>query len=319
MVVREKLLAVRSAISRPARLLVAVAASGLLLAGCGSGPGQAGAAAIVGDTRVPVTEVQSWFNAVMAKEPGLKPQLKEQGQMDELGRQLATFAVRQQLTKQAARDENLTASEQQVTDLINQMGGPQAATAGKIYTAENLRESARMEVLTEQLARKYINRLAVTFDFTQATTRREAEAKVQRMAQGPEQAAAVIDEDRKAGLPATVNEKLHASEAGKLAASTPLFGAEAGTVMAFKPEKQSGQWLVVRITERNDNVPSTGPVPSDQKVLQGLGQQLLGLTADRVGVQLSPRYGVWDPIALGTAPNAGETLGFRLTSETPST
>ncbi len=307
-----------SVISRPARLLVAVTASGFLLAGCGAGPVHAGAAAIVGDTRLPVTDVQTWFDDVMRKEQGLQPQLKHQGQMDDLGRQLASYRVRQELAEQAARTEHLTATDQQVDDLINQMGGPQAATAGKIYTPQNLRESARTEVLTTQLARKYINRLAVTFDFTQASTRREAEAKARRMAQGPEQAAAVIEDDRKAGLPATVGEHLRAADDGQLAATTPLFAAEAGTVLAFKPDEQSGQWLVVRIKERKDDLLSTNPVPNDEKVLRGLGQQLLGLTADRVGVQLSPRYGVWDPIAVGSAPNAGETLGFRLAPQSKS-
>ena len=44
--------------------------------------------------------------------------------------------------------------------------------------------------------------------------------------------------------------------------------------------------------------------------MQAVGAQLLRVTAQRIGVQLSPRYGVWDEIALSAAPSAGETIGI---------
>ncbi|WP_188984640.1 SurA N-terminal domain-containing protein [Saccharopolyspora thermophila] len=299
--------------TRHGRLLASIAAAGLLLAGCGTGPSQAGAAAIVGDTRIPVTEVQSWFGQVLDKEPGLRPQLRQQGQLDELGRQLAAQLVREELVEQTARAERLVVTDQQIDDLINQMGGPQAATAGKIYTPQNIREMVRTRLLTTELGRRYFDRLSVTFDFTQATTRREAQEKAQRMAQGPDSAAALVDADVRAGIPAGKDRRLRAADSPQMAATTPLFGARPGTVLAFEPEPHSGQWLVVLVKERRtDEAPTPAAGGADDQTLQRVGTYLLGITADEVGVRLSPRYGVWDPVNLTTAPNENETTGFRL-------
>lgn len=299
-------------ISRPLRLLASIAAAGVLVAGCGSGPSQAGAAAIIGDTRIPVSDVQHWFDAVLQKEPGLREQLRQQGQMDELARQLASHAVQHELLNRTARAQGVSVDERAVTELVNSMGGPQEGTAGKIYTPENFREAARDQLLAIELGREYLDRLAITFDFTQASTRREAEVKAKRMAQGPEQTAELIESDRQEGVPAAAGQRLHAAESVQLAGSTPLFGAPPGTVVAFESEPQSGQWLVARIRERNTQAPA--PVPAaartDEQTLRAVGMRMLGITAEEEGVRLSPRYGVWDPVGLATAPNEGETTGF---------
>ncbi|WP_406692705.1 SurA N-terminal domain-containing protein [Saccharopolyspora sp. ID03-671] len=302
---------------RRGRLFASLAVAGVLLSGCGSGPGQAGAAAIVGDQRIPVSEVQSWFSEVLAKEPELKPQLRRQGQYDELGRTLAGQLVRKELVAQAARQDGLTVSEQQVTDMINQWGGPQA-TQGKIFTPENLHDMARSEALVTELGRRYFDGLAVTFDFTQATTRADAERKAQQMSRGDAAVRDLIAADAGAGVPAAAGQRLRAVDSPKLAASTPLFGAEPGTVLAFEPEPNSGQWLVALIREREAK-PSPNPTSAvDDQTLQGVGSFLLGATADRVGVTLSPRYGVWDQIGLQAAPNEDETTGFRIDPEDKS-
>lgn len=296
---------------RRGRLFASLAVAGVLLSGCGSGPSQVGAAAIVGDQRIPVSDVQSWFSEVLAKEPELKPQLRQQGQFDELGRSLAGQLVRKELVEQAAREDGLTVSEQQVDDMINQWGGPQV-TEGKIFTPQNLREMARTEALVTELGRRHFDGLAVTFDFTQATTRSEADRKAHQMAQGDAAVRDLIAADAQAGVPAAAGQRLRAVDSPKLAASTPLFGAEPGTVLAFEPEPNSGQWLVALIRQR-EAAPTPRPAGGvDDQTLQGVGTFLLGDTADRVGVTLSPRYGVWDPIGLQAAPNENETTGFRI-------
>lgn len=160
---------------RHGRLLASIATAGILLAGCGTG--QPGAAAIVGDTRIPVGQVQSWFTEVLNKEPGLRPQLQQQGTMDELGRRLASFTVQQELIRQAAGEEGLRVDEQRVTAAIDQMGGPRAATQGTIFTEGNIRDMTRSRLLAAELARKYVDRLSVTIDYTQASTRAEADRK----------------------------------------------------------------------------------------------------------------------------------------------
>ncbi|QGK72012.1 hypothetical protein GIY23_03530 [Allosaccharopolyspora coralli] len=298
---------------RPGRLFVALAAAGLLLTGCGTGPGQPGAAAVVGGETIPVSDVRSWFDGLLAKEQGVKPELQAQGQMDDVARNIATLTVREKLAERAARAENITVSDNRVSEEIAARGGAEAATRGQIYTPRNFRDGVRAQLIATELGRKYADRLAVTFDYTQATTRSDAEHKARRMAAGAEETRKVIAEDAAAGLPAMEGERLRAAETPEvnaLAAATPLFAADPGTVLAFQGQ-QAGQWLVARITERRTDARGPAPAPMDQETLQALGTQLLALTGERVGVELSPRYGVWDPIALATAPNEGETTGFR--------
>ncbi|RCW39971.1 SurA-like protein [Halopolyspora algeriensis] len=302
-----------SVILRLTRVVVSVLAACLLLAGCGSSPGKVGTAAIVGDRAIPLTAVESRFNAVLDKESGLTEQLRQQGRMDDLARRIAGFAVREELARQAAHREELQVSEQEITERIERAGGAQAATKGTIFTARNYREVVRSQLLMTELGRRYLGRTSVTFDYTQATTRKEARAKAERMAQGPQQAAALIADDRAAGIPAESGKQVRAARNASLAVGTPLFGASPGTVLAFKgPNQRAGTWLIARVTERNANA---DPVPTgkvDEQTLQAFGTRLLGLTAERAGVQLSPRYGAWDPIMLSPAPEEGQKTGFRL-------
>lgn len=301
----------RFAIIRPARWLALLVLT-LLLAGCGTVVNEIGTAAIVGKTRIPDSAVKSWFDAVLQKEPDVKTQLQQQGQMGALGRQIASLEVQQELLNQAAVAEHLPVDERAVRNLIAQMGGPQAATAGKIYTPQNVADEARAQLIATELGQKYLNRLSVTFDYTQATNRQEAETKANRMAQGLQQTEALVASDSSQGVPAATNQQLRASDNPQIAAATPLFGAPQGTVLAFQTDQQSGQWIVVRVLSRRSDLTAAKPAQADPQTLQGLGLQLLALTADRLGVQLSPRYGVWDPVALGAAPNTGQTLGIRL-------
>lgn len=309
----------RFAIIRPVRVLTLLLVA-TLLAGCGSVAGKIGSAAIVGGTRIPDSAVHSWFDAVLRKEPDAKNQLQQQGQLGALGRQIATLEVRQELLNQAAIAEHLPVDEGAVQASIAQMGGPQAAAAGKIYTPQNVADEVRAQLIATELGQKYLPRLSVSFDYTEATNRQEAETKAARMAQSVQQAEALIASDAAKGVPAAPNQQLRAAENPQIAAGTPLFGAPPGTVMAFQTDQQSGQWIVVRMLARTDTPPPTPapPAQSDPQTQQGFGLQLLGLTADRVGVQLSPRYGVWDPVALSAAPDAGQTLGIRLLPPRPA-
>ena len=106
--------------------VVAAVLSAALLAGCGSGPSQVGAAAIVGDTVIPIQYVQSWWERYVA-DAQVKEQIRANGQFDDLGRAIVREAVRHELLKQTAAREGLRYDEAQVTELINTLGGEQAA------------------------------------------------------------------------------------------------------------------------------------------------------------------------------------------------
>lgn len=298
------------------RLLAGLVLAGTLLAGCGNGPASVGAAAFVGQDRIPVNEVQSRIRTVLDKEPGAREKLEQQGQLDEFGRRLASDLVRRRLVEQATREEGLRVDQQQVSAVIDSAGGAEKASKGQIYTAGDLEDAMRSRMLTGELGRKYIGRVAVTYDVTTANNRREAEEKARRMAAGEQQATDLVNADHQAGLGSATSQRATSGELPDLAAGTPLFAALPGTVVAFELQPQSGQWTVLRIKDRSTGGPGTVGDGSaqDEKKMQAFGTQLLRVTAQRNGVELSPRYGVWDPIALSAAPSAGETTGFAFTS-----
>ncbi|MHA6805640.1 SurA N-terminal domain-containing protein [Salinifilum ghardaiensis] len=299
-------------LSRRVRPVLAALLVTGVLAGCGTAD-RAGAAAFVGGTRVPVGEVRGWLHETLREEPGLKRRLQQRDEVDDLGRELAAQLVREELTRRAAQEEDLAVSAAQVRELISGAGGAAALTEGTPYQRDQLPRAARSELTLVELGREYYDRLAVSFVMTRADSREDARRKARRMAAGPQQARDLLAADRRSGLPAQRIDGLRASAAPSTAAGTPLFGARAGTVLAYEPRPGSGQWLVARITRRDEHAePDRRARPAGEQVLSRFGEQLLGLTAAREGVRLSPRYGVWDPIALTTRSSEDELRGFRI-------
>ncbi len=304
--------AVRYAPSRSVRPLLAVLLVTGVLAGCGA-VDRAGVAAFVGGTRIPVQEVHGWLHDTLRDEQELKQRLQQRGEVDDLGRELAAQLVREELTRRAAQVEGLEISQSQVRDLISGAGGARSLTEGTPYRRDQLPRAARSELTLVELGRKYYDRIAVSFAMTRAGSRDEAQRKAQRMAAGPQQTRELLAADRRAGVPAQRVDGLRASAVPDTAAGSPLFGARPGTVLAYEPRPGAGQWLVARIAGRDERAePDPRARPADEQVLSRFGEQLLGLTAAREGVRLSPRYGVWDPIALTTRSSEDELRGFRI-------
>jgi hypothetical protein len=48
----------------------------------------------------------------------------------------------------------------------------------------------------------------------------------------------------------------------------------------------------------------------DPALLEAIGLRQLARVASEVGVRLSPRYGVWDPVTLQVVADQNETGGF---------
>ncbi|NHD17813.1 MULTISPECIES: SurA N-terminal domain-containing protein [unclassified Actinopolyspora] len=302
----------RSVIVRP-RLIVALLAAALLT-GCGAQPSKAGSAAIVGDHAIPVSTVESRFDSVLQSRPRMLEQLESENRKDELASRIAAFTVRQELADRAARRQNLRVPEQRITEWIERQGGAEAAMSETIFTADQARSVARSLLLMRELGSEQLPKVSVRFDYTSATTRAEAKSKAERMARGPEQAAELIAEDSASGSPAGEGRELRAANNPRMAASTPLFAAESGTVLAFRGSGRSTRWMVARITERriSDEQGQTPAMGSAAQLEQQFGARLLGLTAQRTGVELSPRYGVWDPVAVTAVPEEEQRSGFRL-------
>lgn len=296
--------------------VLAVAALALgLVAGCGTGPSQVGAAAIVDDRVVALDQVQQQLSRVLAKEgPEAKAQLKAGGQLDDVSRQIVSLEIQHELLTIAAQREGLEVDESQVTRLIEELGGAQAASRGTVYTAGNFRERARDQLLAVELGRKYLPRLAVTIDYTTVNTRTAAQQRTRELAAaGAAGARELIRADVERGAAAALDQRIVAARNPSFA-SAPPFGVSEGTVVAFPSETQAGSWLVTVVTGRStsdgDPPPGAGTEGLERSLLAAVGLRQLAMTADRVGVRLNPRFGVWDPVSLQAVPNASETTGF---------
>ncbi|MCP2258996.1 hypothetical protein LX15_002695 [Streptoalloteichus tenebrarius] len=302
-----------TAIRRPARLLALVVAAGALLVGCGSGPSQVGAAAVIGDSTIPLDHVRQRLDSVFHKDPDIKSDLRKQGTLDVVARNIVTLSVRHDLIGRAADREGLSYREEQVSELIDKQGGAEAASRGTVYDEHTFRERAADQLLLVELGKKYLDRLSITVDYTQAGSRKAAEEKARQLANDPERARDVIAKDRASGVPAGLNERLRASDNLQLA-STPLFSAEKGTVLAFPVSDRDGQWLVAVVRERSLSDGASGGVDVkqlDPRQLEAIGLRMLAPLSEELGVRVNPRYGVWDPMSLAAVANPEETGGFR--------
>jgi hypothetical protein len=278
--------------------------------------------------------VQQRLNSVLRKEPGAK-QYQDQHQLDVISRNIVTLSVHHELITKVAQQEGLSANEEQITTLIDQLGGPEKASAGTVWDASTFRERARDQLLVVALARKYIDRLAVTFDYTQASSRASAVAKANELAANPAQAKEIIQRDKVPNGGAGLNERVVAIDSPQLA-TTALFGALPGTVVAFPPSQNSaqgsGQWIVALIRQRSTDASATPSSPStspsspsarktsadqlDPRLLEAVGIRLLEPLAGQLGIKVNPRYGVWDSVGMSVAATVNETVGYAVAART---
>lgn len=300
------------------RAVAAVAAvlSTAMLAGCGSGPSKVTSAAIVGDTAITIEYVQDWWDRYVS-DPERKEQVRAAEAYDDLGRVIVTQAVRHELLRLVAEREKLDFDEADVSELIEELGGAQAAVdaTNSIYDRDTIRDRARDQLLAVALGRKYFETTAVRYDFTTAATADEARARARELARDPDRAREAIRADARTGAETGIDEELSMSSAlGIGTLNTPLFSVPARSVVAYQDpdEASQGRWIVAVIHERHtDARPSTSQgaitVDSvDDGRLEGVGLQLLGPLAREIGVQINPRYGVWSDVYVTTVETEGE-------------
>ncbi|HEY0641005.1 MAG TPA: hypothetical protein VGD67_25515 [Pseudonocardiaceae bacterium] len=276
------------------------------------------AAAIVGDTTIPIEYVQDWWDRVL-ENPELREQLREQSAFDDLGRVIVTEAVRHELLREVARREGISFDEAQVSELIEELGGEQGAIEAirpTIYDSTTVRERARDQLLTVELGRKYYDRTSVTYDFVLVDSRDEAVAKAGELAKDPDKARDVIEAAAQEGASTGVGREQHMADNIDLVLSTPLFSVPAGHVVAFAEqgggEGAPGQWIVAVITDRStdaepdDRDGATSADDLGDSRLEGVGLRLLALMGRDVEVRVSPRYGTWSQVFIQSIETEGE-------------
>ena len=290
---------------RTRRIIAALVVVGALAAGCGTGPSRVDSAAIVGQTSIPLAEVQPAITSVLTR-PGLVEGLESQGgSQADIGRAVVSQLVIRDLLGRAVAEQGVTVTEQQVTDQLERAGGEEAVTAGSLAIG-GARASVRDDLELTALARAQLDRLAVTADVAVAQSRDEALRLAEDVAAGGERAEAAL-----AGAGTTQRGLSIRPAETPQAALTPLIGIPAGRVAAFQLGTGQG-WVVVRVTDRTVDAPPPAPEANaaaqlDPQTLAEAGVRLLTPTALDTGVELNPRYGTWDPVRMLAVPSEEES------------
>jgi hypothetical protein len=293
-------------------VVVLAAVLGVVGSAC-SGPIQAGSAAIVGDTAIPLRDVQSRLDYALSRHD-LVAQIEQQGQGPaDLSRELVTRSVLHTLLDKAAVREGINPSPSAVADGV---AVDQRRLAGQdsFEDPAAVPERVRDQLIAAELGRRYVGGLSVTIDATTAVSRADAADKARRIASGPDGARAVFAE---AGQDAQLGLTFRAASDPETATSV-LFGMTAGKVVYFQPSVTQAGWVVVRVADRRTNsVPAPGDPPDTPvsqiatDTLQMIGFRLLQPLAEELGIRVNPRYGVWDGVrlrAVGEADVSGEVL-----------
>ena len=314
--------------TRTARRLAAAGLAALLLSGCGGAQTRAGAAAVVGEERISVEELEQVVDR------GLQdPQAQEQfgAERADYQRQVLDRLVRAQLLERAIDELGVEVTQgdvdEQLAEFTEQAGGREQlvmqAAAGGI-SEQDLPRFARevalelalgdaltedVEVPEEQLQAIYDQNLA---QFDQVRTRH---ILLDDEAQAREVLAQVqADRGQFAALAAELStDTSNAESGGDLGLAgrgqfveefeAAVFGAQPGEVVLV--QTQFG-WHVVEVLERQTTTLEEAAPLLRRQVLgeqrTAAVDELLAETGERLGVEVNPRFGMWDAATAQVAP-----------------
>jgi len=292
--------------------MVAAVIAGAALGGC-AGPNQAGSAVIVGETAVPLQQVQSQLAAALGRVPADQ---RRPEQDVTFARSIVTNQVLHGLLVREAAPAGIVIDDATVDAFIEQQGGAPALIQSTGLDEAMLRTQVRDYLTAVELGRRAAPGLAVTVDILGATSREDAEAKAHTLAAGGPAADALFADPRTALRDQQVAAVTYPINPGTPGADvrSVLFGTGVGEVVAYQPDPQQSTWNVFRVTQRRTDALPADPAAAG-KLSQGelylIGQRTLQPLATSLGVRVNPRYGVWDPISLSVVP-AGQTAGIVL-------
>ncbi len=305
-------------ISRSTKLLVTGALGALLLTGCASGPGQAGSAAIVNGNAISLDTVQAELNNYLAHQPPASGGSQQQSPAQE-ARLIVSYAVMDQIDNAAIAKYRLNVPAQAVSAYTDQLGGVDRLVQGSGFTTPEVQTILRDRVVQMTYASRYLAKFQVTFDSVTVADQKTATALAKKLGADPANAHATLQAAAGAnngqaefGTKLTGGQILgqqmqidqQAQQGGGASASStvlPLLAAKSNSVLSF-PFAQ-GQWVVLLVHDANtDATPSSsdsealGQASADD--LYQAGTYLLSPLAQDLGIKISPRYGVWDPVGM---------------------
>ncbi|HEX4223167.1 MAG TPA: hypothetical protein VHZ97_12440 [Pseudonocardiaceae bacterium] len=306
------------------------ALAGLLLAGCASGPDQAGSAAIVNGTAISLDSIQAQLNNYLANPPSASG--GQQPSPADEARSIVSFAVLDKIDNAAVAKYHLNVPAQAVTEYTNELGGIDKLVQSTGYTAPELQMILRDRVVQMAYASKYVPGFEVTFDSFVVTDQKSATTLTQKLSADPANARSILtaaaagaQSQPQFGTKLTGGEIMgeqtqsdqQAQQGGGTSGSEevlPLFEARSNSVLTF-PVAQ-GQWVVLVVHNADTN---GTPSDSDKTALSQVtsdnlyeaGTFLLSPLAQDLSIKISPRYGVWDTVGMSVVASAGQ-LGVEL-------
>jgi hypothetical protein len=290
-------LAVRKQVGR---VLAAVVALGAAVSGCGN---QAGTAVIVGGDAVPIERIQDRLDVALAKTDVMAAQASQGNGPDNIARLLVTTTVTHDLLQREAAAAGIAVSDAEVDTLINtaseQHGGVDAFIESTPFDLAGVRELARDQIAQTKLGAKTVGGLTVTVDILTASSRPDAERKAQTLAAGGPAADALFANPQTSRRGAVYAAAAHPEDAGDV-----MYGARVGSTVAYQKDPDQANWTVFRVVDRRTDAPSDPLAVNrfSQDELLPVGHRSLQPSADALGVDVNPRFGVWDPIRLSVVP-----------------
>ncbi|EHR63120.1 SurA N-terminal domain-containing protein [Saccharomonospora cyanea] len=313
----------RSSTLRRSLGLALTLVTALVLTACGSGPSTVNAAAVVGERTIALDDVQAEIQWLLDNAPQAQ-QAQQQRKVDQISREIVRSRVVHELLTVARQRENLRVDETEVDALVEGSGGLEAAARNIAVEPSRVRTVARDQLLLEDLGAAYQDRVTVhyvgamvTGSSVEATDSETARELGRRIAADPADVEAIV---RESGHQ-VVDQRMSLSEAlvqdPELAISA-VFGAEEGSVVVIQPSQQQVGWLVALIKERTVGEGTGQPAAQqvDPRLLYWVGLRQLQPIADELGVEVNPRFGVWDSAGLALAPSEDEVTGYQWESRT---
>ncbi|GLZ39822.1 hypothetical protein Acsp05_34460 [Actinokineospora sp. NBRC 105648] len=303
---------------------------GLVLGACASGPSQVNAAVVIGDKTITVDQVQDLVAKAVQVEPAAKV-LAEQRKLDLLSREILRRLIEHELITHYAAKNGISIDPGQVSAGAKELNETykQLPTDGSVEPTAVVKQAAQRALDPELVAHDILlmtkvgaqqaPTLQVGYDFTfiapdpqnpqTGSLRAEALAKAKQLAESPAEARRIIDADLAGGKQAA-KDKTAVAQASQADAGSVLFGAPAGSVVTFQADPQSGAWVVVVIRTRdlNGKLPANAPQLTPE-LAAAVGERVLEPVVAELGVKISPRYGVWDEVAMAIAPSADQVTG----------
>jgi hypothetical protein len=310
-------------------LVASIAVLGSALTACASGPSQINSAVIIGDRVISVDDVQHRLDEALRVEPAAK-ELAKNRKLDLVSRGIVNQLVRHELLTEAARREALTVSEKDLSDLTAGTGPSQDPVERAIEAGFDPHELAKDRLLLLNLGKKYADKLELTVDGAQVVSPANSQKLATDLAKKlaavkPAQAASVLQQQASQEINPVPNLPVSVPASYSIYARNnnaldirPLFSAPVNTVVAFPlgtgEQSSTSGWFVGLIKARNDKATLQSDVAAllpqvTPDWLYGVGLHLISPLAAELGVRISPRYGIWDELAVGVAPSEGERFG----------